>query len=192
MGAPTSVDEDLIRASQTGDRHAFSQLLELIYDSILLFALKWTQCMADAEDITQQVCMKLAKVIGQFRFQSSFTTWLYRIVVNTAQDWRRKQSPPGANEPESIQPEMVTTSEATAETDAELDRVLDEISQLGKGFRETILLVYGEGFSHKEAAEILGVKESTVSWRLHEIRRFFQASENSGKTTSMNSVEVSQ
>ena len=186
--ASQAVDDALIRASQEGDRNALARLLELIYDSILLFALKWTQCLQDAEDITQQVCIKLATVIKQFQFKSAFTTWLYRIVVNTAQDWRRKQSPPS----EAADYEG-STSENMAEQDAELDRVLGEIEGLGKGIRETALLVYGQGFSHKEAADILDVKESTISWRLHQIRHYFsEANTRSSDGSSTENSEVSQ
>lgn len=161
------VEDSLIRSCQKGDSTAFARLLELIYDMIFRFALKWAGTVVDAEDITQQVCIKLAKAIKQFRFESAFTSWLYRIVVNCARDWARAQSRHRGEEPE----ENGTLSVQNIEAETEVDWVLKEVDSMGKGYKETVLLVYAEGFSHREAAEVLGVKESTVSWRLHEVRK---------------------
>ena len=56
-----------------------------------------------------------------------------------------------------------------------LHQVLALVEQMGAGFRETLALVIGEGLTHAEAASILAVKESTVSWRVHEIRKRLNA-----------------
>ncbi len=181
-----SVDEGLIRASQRGDRSAFAQLLELVYGLIYRFAFKWAGCDTDAEDITQQACMKLARVIKQFRFESAFTTWLYRLVINCAKDWLRAQSRHRSvgssvefshgrvGSPERVDsPEQYGTcsSDNTTEAGAELERVLTIVDSMGDGYRESLLLVYAEGLTHREAAEVLSVKESTISWRLHEVKK---------------------
>jgi len=178
------IDDELIRQSQRGNRTAFARLLDSIYDLIFRFALKWVDRVSDAEDITQQVCIKLAAVIRQFRFESAFTTWLYRIVLNCVRDWQRKTKTHVSDEhiPESA------GSATSIEAEAELQRVLNEVDSLGKGFKETLLLVYGEGFSHAEAATILGVKESTISWRLHQIRKALNMSD----AESANSREASR
>lgn len=164
----TDIDESLIRDSQKGDRNAFARLLAIVYDLIYCFALKWLDQASDAEDVTQLVCVKLAKVIRQFRFESAFTTWLYRIVVNCVRDWQRSQK---RHLHEDISAAEDHASEQTSESEAELQRVLAEVESMGKGYKETLLLVYAEGFTHAEAAQILDVKESTVSWRLHHIRK---------------------
>ena len=175
---PLDINEDLIRASQKGDRSAFARLLELVYDVILRFTMKWVSHVSDAEDITQTLCIKLAKVIRQFRFESSFKTWLYRIVVNCVRDWQRSQK---RHLSEDISFVEHGSSQTAIEGQAELERVLLQIEAMGKGFKETVLLVHGEGFSHAEAAETLDVKESTISWRLHEVRKqLFESSSAQG------------
>lgn len=177
------MDQDaLIRAAQTGDRRAFEQLLEQCYDRIYRFALKWSGVVADAEDIAQLACLKLARGINQYRFESAFSTWLYRLVVNCARDWYRNQDrhrhqdlyghedpddPPGDCSPVAAAP--VSTN--AAESAIYLQQVLRQVDGIGDGFRETLVLVFAEGLTHRQAAEVLGIKESTVSWRIHEIRK---------------------
>ena len=166
------VEDKLIRAAQSGNAKAFSALLSLVYDVIYRFAFKWAGNKHNAEDITQQACIKLAKVIKQFRFESAFTTWLYRLVLNCANDWGRAEkrhcSPQGSSG--VIPPEQPDSGGAT-QAFTELACVLKQVDSMGRGFKDTLLLVLAEGMTHAEAASILEIKESTVSWRMHEIRK---------------------
>ena len=159
--------DTLIKAAQQGDADALSSLLDSHYDTIYRFAYRWCTHQANAEDIAQQACIKLARHIGQFRFDSSFTTWLYRLVINCAKDWQRKE-----------RLHLVTDSEQEAASSFEahedgiyLTQVLTLLDDLGEGMKETALLVHAEGFTHAEAAQVLGVKETTISWRIHEMRK---------------------
>ena len=181
------IDDALIHSCQRGDSSAFERLLAILYDVIYRFALRWAGTVADAEDITQQACIKLARVIGQFRFESAFTTWLYTLVLNCANDWSRKERrhrhSSGSDSDASLESGQETyggahgsdTTYQATEADRELQRVLAQVDRMGKGFKETVILVYGEGQSHQEAAAVMGIKESTVSWRLHEIRQQLKA-----------------
>ena len=162
----------LIEAAQDGDRAAFEQLLELRYDSIYRFAFGWSGNPTDAEDIAQLACIKLARGVKQFQFGSAFSTWLYRLVINCARDWQRQQLKQGgqfnklaggmANDP---------VTEDSSEASVFLRQVLQMVDQFGKEYKETLILVFGEGLSHSEAAVVLKVKESTISWRIHRIRK---------------------
>ncbi|GAB3275391.1 RNA polymerase sigma factor [Parahaliea aestuarii] len=166
--------EDRIRRAQRGDREAFSRLVEDHYASMYRFALKYCGQRADAEDITQQACIKLARSLGQFRFQAAFTTWLYRLVVNCALDWQRARRP--AEPIDSAEP----VYEESPDSALLLRQVMARVQAMGEGYCETLVLVLGEGFSHAEAAAVLEVKESTVSWRLHEIRKRLQREHQPG------------
>jgi len=156
----------LIKAAQGGDSGAFEQLLEARYDSIYRFAMKWCGNTADAEDVAQLAC------ITQFNFDAAFSTWLYRLVINCAKDWQCQQTrhegedfdkdqPPGDGQLTQDKPESAIY----------LRQVLEWVEQLGEDFKETLILVFGEGLSHGEAATILDVKESTISWRIHNVRK---------------------
>ncbi|WP_086929476.1 RNA polymerase sigma factor [Agarilytica rhodophyticola] len=165
-------ESTLIKAAQAGDRSAFEQLLESRYDSIYRFAIKWSGNPTDAEDIAQQACVKLAGGIKQFNFESSFSTWLYRLVINCAKDWQRQQRKHSENEELDIQ--LAANDSGTqdkSDVPIYLRQVLQWVEQLGEEFKETLVLVFGEGLSHGEAAAVLEVKESTISWRIHNVRK---------------------
>lgn len=170
MVLPTS--DSLIRAAQTGDRQAFAQLVAEAYDSIYRFAYRWCGNASDAEDVTQQACIKLAQSLGQFRFESAFSSWLYRLVINCAKDWQRSQGRHQHDDLELLADEV--RPDQNAENRIYLQQVLRWLDTLSEGFKETALLVHAEGLTHAEAANILQIKESTVSWRLHEIRKQLQ------------------
>jgi RNA polymerase sigma-70 factor (ECF subfamily) len=164
----------LIRKAQGGDATAFAEVLDLHYDTIYRFAWKWCGHETNAEDIAQLACMKLAGSLKQFRFQSAFTSWLYRLVISCAQDWQRSQ----ARHAHDALPETETQGEnSPAEDRIYLTQVLEQLGELGEGMKEAALLVHAEGLSHAEAGAILGVSESTISWRLHTIRRHMSKSE---------------
>lgn len=163
------VDEDTIKRAQTGDRAAFVDIIDQHYDHIFHIALKYTGVREDAEDISQQVCIKLARVITQFRFESTFSTWLYRIVINCARDWYKSQHRHQHSDDSNLDQLASTTN--TGESGIYLQQILRFIEQMGDGYRDVVVLTLGEGLSHQEAAEVLAIKESTVSWRLHEVRK---------------------
>ncbi|MGV6807070.1 MAG: RNA polymerase sigma factor [bacterium] len=178
--------EPLIRRAQSGDGRAFEELLQQCYDSIFRFALKYCGNRADAEDITHQACLKLARSIKQFRFQSAFSSWLYRLVINCGMDWQKSHN---RHRHEPLESDDRGGKAADADTGAHresndgesqvmLAQVMAKIAGFGEGYRETVVLVFGEGLSHAEAADILSVKESTISWRIHDIRKRLHAADD--------------
>src|SRR6185503_59812 len=80
----------LIEACKQGDRSAFHSLFEVYKDKVYSIAYHYSGEEAMARDITQQVFLKLFTIINQFREDSEFTTWLYRIVANACMDEHRK------------------------------------------------------------------------------------------------------
>jgi RNA polymerase sigma-70 factor (ECF subfamily) len=85
------LEPELIRRASQGDRLAFGQLLEMHYDFIHDVAWKWTRSSADADDIAQDVCIRLASAISGFRGDGRFRTWLYALVLNAVRDGVRKK-----------------------------------------------------------------------------------------------------
>src|ERR1700693_5949843 len=88
---PDSIDARVIRACQQGDREAFRLLFEAYKDRVFSIARYSLGDEAAADDVTQQIFVKLITRIGQFRGDSEFTTWLYRLVINSCLDERRKR-----------------------------------------------------------------------------------------------------
>jgi RNA polymerase sigma-70 factor (ECF subfamily) len=161
-------DADLILRAQGGDATSFAELLDLHYDTIHRFAWKWCGDATNADDIAQLACIKLSTSLVQFRFQAAFTSWLYRLVISCAQDWQRSQTRHDHGELPEDQPGAESNP---AEESIYLMQLLAQLERLGEGMKETALLVHAEGLSHAEAGAVLGVSESTISWRLHTIRK---------------------
>ncbi len=84
-------DSDLIRAAQRGDRAAFETLVRQYDQAVLRLAYHLTGSDADAQDIFQEAFLKAYRHIGNFRFECSFYTWIYRIVTNLCLDHLRKR-----------------------------------------------------------------------------------------------------
>ena len=167
-------DQDLVTRAAGGDRRAFELLLRRHYDSIHRVAWRLTGSATDAEDIAQEVCCVLIEKLGSFKGEAKFTTWLFGVVVNGFRDHRRrsrtlKRFRAGL---------AVLAGLASGPDGRDLYRrgwMACELSRLDPRLRETVVLVVGEDMSHGEAADALGVAESTVSWRLHEAKRRLSA-----------------
>jgi RNA polymerase sigma-70 factor (ECF subfamily) len=84
-------DADLIRAAQRGDHAAFEELVRSYDQAVLRLALHLTRSESDAQDIYQDAFLKAYRNIGNFRFECSFYTWIYRIVTNLCLDLLRKR-----------------------------------------------------------------------------------------------------
>ena len=166
----TTGDNDLAERAGGGDREAFRVLLERHYDRMYRLAYRFCGTHADAEDLAQDICLSLPAKLRAFRGEARFTTWLYRVVVNAARDLHRKKAT--ADRLTETFAEVEDLNRATdAETRKEMTWVYEALASMNPDLHETALLVLAEGLSHGEAAEVLDVKENTISWRMHEIRK---------------------
>ncbi len=163
-------DDQLAAAAAKGDRTAFATLLERNYGRIYRLCLQCLREPDDAADLAQDVCAGMARKIRGFRGDSSFSTWSYRVILNATHDARRKQQ---------LRRERTAEYLAAREDRQHLDEHQAQRSQLLREAVETlpaplrdttILVIYG-GLTHSEAAEVLKVKEGTISWRLSEVRK---------------------
>ncbi|GAA0312448.1 RNA polymerase sigma factor [Sphingomonas oligophenolica] len=172
-------DNDLLAAAVAGDRDAFGALLERHYNRIHGLAWQLTGSRADADDIAQDVCCTLVEKIATFRGEAKFTTWLCGIVVNASRDLRRRRrSFSGFTERLAVLAGLARGPDGRDLHDAIWVR--SAIARLKPAYREAAVLVAGQQLTHGEAAEILGVAESTVSWRMHEVRRMLSGGGEGG------------
>lgn len=166
-------DEALgLRAGQ-GCRASFSRLLERHYDLVWRQAWRMLGSRERAEDVAQDVCVKLAGAIASFRGEAKFTTWLHRIVYTTALDALRASQRMQPAEPSEIirLADHVQIAEAGTAEDPDVDGLWQAVRTLPPHQRDAILFVYGEEMSHAEAASVMGCSEKTVSWHVHEARK---------------------
>ena len=163
-------DQELARRAVGGEGAAFRLLLERHYGLVYRVAYRFLGSAADAEDVAQDIALSLATRIRQFRGDSRFTTWLYRVAVNACRDHARRQAAArGAHAAFAV--EEARWQGEWADGDRRLRWLYQAIDRLDPALKETVLLVVAEDLSHAEAGEILGVKEATVSWRMHEVRK---------------------
>lgn len=164
------IDERVIKACQTGDREAFRLLFEAYKDRVFSIAVySFGGDRTAASDVTQQIFLKLMTNIGQFRGESQFTTWLYRLVANACIDEQRKRKrfvdlgdvvPVSRIEDRRPQERAFARMELAASVKA-------AIGELKPKFRLPILLKYMEQLSYEEIAGVLGCSKGTVASRLN-------------------------
>ena len=168
-----SVDEHVIRACQQGDREAFRQLFEAYKDRVFSIAVYSLGDETAAADVTQQIFLKLMTRINQFRGDSEFTTWLYRLVVNSCYDERRKQrrflpfvesDPMAKTDKRQSQERRLARAEAAGS-------IRKAIGALKPRMRQPVLLKYIEGLSYEEIAGVLGCSKGTVASRLNRAHK---------------------
>ena len=169
MKSEQAVDWRVIKACQEGDRDAFRVLFETYQDRAYSIAYHFSGDESVARDMTQQVFLKLFGSIGQFRFNSEFSTWLYRLVANVCMDEhrRRRRFIPWGSETEIYHLVERSTGEDYArrrELGASIRRA---ITELKPKLRMVILLKYFEELSYEEMAQALGCSPGTIASRLN-------------------------
>jgi RNA polymerase sigma-70 factor (ECF subfamily) len=164
------INGDVIEACQQGDREAFQMLFEAYKDkvfSIAVYSVGGDRSIAD--DVTQQIFLKLFTAIKQFRGDSEFTTWLYRLVVNACMDEgrrRRRFLPWGDGAVMQNSAEKKPQEKQFARLEV-AESVRMAIEKLKPKFRLPILLKYMEGLSYDEIATVMGCSKGTVASRLN-------------------------
>lgn len=168
---------ELIKRAKSGDKDAFKLIIESNYDFIYRVAFKFILNRENAEDIAQQVCVELGEKILKFKGESKLSTWLYQITLNKCRDVLRRARTHGELNIKYL--ELQELKQKSAEDKSVLLKDLyQELRKLDDALYETALLILSEEKSHAEAGIILGCAESTISWRMSEIKkglkRFFQ------------------
>lgn len=172
-------DDDLARAAARGDADAFGVLIERHYERFHRLAWRWCGSRTEAEEIAQDVCVKIGRSIRDWRAEAAFTTWAFRIVYTTTMDRLRARQRLRLVEPSKMA--MLVEMHAEPGEGDRPDRgvlraeLWDEVRRLPDQQRDAVLFVYGEDMSHAEAAQVMGCSEKTVSWHLHEARKRLKA-----------------
>src|ERR1043165_5301241 len=164
------IDGAVIEACRQGDREAFPLLFETYKDKVFSIAVYSAGgARARADDVTQQIFLKLFTAIQQFRGDSEFTTWLYRLVVNACLDERRrgKRGLPWGETAAMTNPSEKKPQEQRVDRLEVAAAVQEAIAELKPKFRLPILLKYIEGLSYEEIASVMGCSKGTVASRLN-------------------------
>ena len=178
-----SADTDLISRAAGGDSSAFQALVERHRSMVYRVAYQFAGNHHDAEDIAQDVFIKVYRSLDRFRQDAQLTSWMYRIVMNACIDHRRRQRPAvAAPFGEEAEHRMLNTPEERPDPEerayaGELGQVLEsEIGRLPNGQRVVFVMRHHQGMKLSEIAEALGLAEGTVKRQLHAaVHRLRQA-----------------
>ena len=177
-------DAAIVRKVQEGDREAYNLLVLRYQHKVVQIALKFVNNQADANDIAQEAFIKAYKAIGNFRGESGFYTWLYRIVVNTARTFLESSSKHRNNVDVDAEDIASQDHQGALSSNQTPDRIIESqelqrtimqaLTQLPTELRQAITLREVEGLAYDEIAKLTGVPVGTVRSRIFRARQFIE------------------
>ncbi len=182
-------DDELIREAQRGDRSAFDSLVRRYDQSVLRLALHMLGNEQDAQDVHQEAFLKAYRHLGNFRFECSFYTWLYRIVTNLCLDQlrrrkSRREDPSTALDASGDEMDLmanISDSRAMANPARELDRkrmgesINQALNKLTPRERMVFELKHYQGLKLRTIGEMLSTTEETAKNTLFRATRKLRA-----------------
>ena len=179
-----SSDEAIVKRVQQGDVSAYNILVIKYQHKVAQIISKFVGNSADVSDVAQEAFIKAYKAINNFRGESSFYTWLYRIVVNAAKTYlesnskRKNHIDVDSEEFQSIDSQGVLTSRESPDKiieSQELQQViLSAMKELPEELRQAIMLREVEGMSYEDMAGLLQIPFGTVRSRIFRARQFIE------------------
>ena len=166
-------DEELARLAAGGDAAAFEEIHGRYRRYVYNVALRLTGNEADAEDLTQDSFVSVLRGVGGFRGESTFTTWLHRLVLNQVRmHFRRRRSRPEEQTSDGGRLERAPGAAGRAASRQVIDRLAIEkaMRRLPPGYRAAFILHDVEGHEHEEVARLMGWKAGTSKSQLHRAR----------------------
>ena len=171
-------EHDLVERAQRGDPAAFEEIDALYRKQIYGLCLRMMQNVADAEDLTQEVFLRVFQKVHEFRADSKFITWIYRIAINfTFMKLRGKGRKCHVSMDELIETDEATFLRQITAHDRHLALTVDRMA-LDRAFRQlrpihrtVIYLCDVEGYTHAEVVVMLGISIPALKARLHQARK---------------------
>jgi RNA polymerase sigma-70 factor, ECF subfamily len=170
-------ERSLVQRAQKGDEQAFAALFQSHKKRVYSVCLLMTKDIAEAEDLTQEAFLQVFRSVSSFRGDSAFSTWLYRVAVNTVlMKLRRRKSPPIVSLDEPVSPESPSLRRDVGRVDPHLSGTIDRITlrramqELPEGCREIFVLHEVQGYQHHEIAEMLDCSVGNSKSQLHKAK----------------------
>jgi len=152
----------------------FEKFLSEHYDRIFAYAWRVLGNHADAEDLTQEVCLALPRKLAGYRGDCAPTTWLYRIVSNAAIDMLRRNAAAGRSKGAWADSLALAAADGQKRT-RDSQWLSQAMSALPEDLRVTAALLVDREMSQAEAAQALDVAPGTIAWRMSEIKKRLKA-----------------
>lgn len=167
-------DEELVQEYQrTGDMRPFDELVRRHVGKVRAMVYPMFLNDADADDVTQEVFLRVARGLSRFKGRSQFRTWLYRITMNTARSYLRKRSRlPTATDRDVPETQDESQDPVSSVAASELDQAIGAgLSSLSSTLRAAITLTAVQGMSVGDAAKVEDCLPATMYWRVHQARK---------------------
>lgn len=158
LASHKDIHYELVEGLRIKDRSSQFEVYRLYSRAMLNTSVRIVNDQAEAEDVVQESFVKAFNGIEQFRGDSTFGSWLKRIVVNASLNKLKKQRELSILDDAESQ---IAEDEPADYAQLSVDQIRQAVAQLPEGFRIVLTLYLFEGYDHKEIAEILGVTEST-------------------------------
>lgn len=174
------LDQELVEKVQSGDKTAYDHLVRKYQHKIILLVNRYVKDPSEAQDIAQEAFIKAYRALGNFRGDSAFYTWLYRIAINTAKNYlvsrarRHTEFEVDVYEAEQVQnlPQLkgLDTPERELLNDEIINAIQSAIDKLPEDMRVAIMLREFEGMSYEEIAQTMECPVGTVRSRIFRAR----------------------
>jgi RNA polymerase sigma-70 factor (ECF subfamily) len=180
------IDQQLVARAQQGDKQAFELLVAKYQRKLLRLISRLVRDPAEAEDVAQDAFIKAYRALPQFRGDSAFYTWLYRIGVNTAKNYLVSQGrrPPSSTEKDNEEAETFDDADALRDINTPESILLSKeiattvnaaMAKLPEELRTAISLREIEGLSYDEISEVMNCPIGTVRSRIFRAREAIAA-----------------
>jgi len=173
----TQTERSLVERARSGDEEAFAELFQSHKKRVYSVCLLMTKDVAEAEDLTQEAFLQVFRTVGSFRGESAFSTWLYRVAVNTVlMKMRRRKTPPIVSLDEPVSSELPSLRRDVGTADLQLNGAVDRITlrramqELPEGCRQIFALHEVEGYQHHEIAKMLDCSIGNSKSQLHKAK----------------------
>jgi RNA polymerase sigma-70 factor (ECF subfamily) len=149
------------------DAKEFSKLLNQNQGVIHKISAVYSEDSADKEDLFQEICLQLWKSYSSFKSNSHFSTWMYKVSLNTAISYTRRRSKWKRAESSYSETQLAAATDPSGEKSRLLTQAISQLNRIDRA----MILLWLEGESYDEIAEIMGITKSNVSVRLVRIKR---------------------
>jgi RNA polymerase sigma-70 factor, ECF subfamily len=152
----------------------FKDWLQAHSGTVLKIARAYTLTAEDCQDLVQEILLQIWRSVATYQGRSGGSTWVYRVALNTALNWQRKEGRRRTRQQPLLEPENVAVDEPNSAQDLQqretVERLYDAIRRLPKGDTALVLL-FLQDLSYREIAEVLGISETNVGAKLTRARK---------------------